>query len=77
MSAKMDRAVALVKNALEKIGVEAQEVVVCLRCGDEIAFQVGVSFCAECKAEEDYEESERSCGPQTLADVGMCEADFR
>ena len=51
MSAKMDRAVALVKNALEKIGVEAQEVVVCLRCGDEIAFQVGVSFCAECKAE--------------------------
>jgi uncharacterized OB-fold protein len=47
----------------------------CLRCGDKLCQET--MLCPECHEEEKVEEVERSRGPQTLADVGMCENDFR
>lgn len=35
------------------------------------------TLCIECHLWNEAEERERTRGPQTLADVGMCEADFR
>ena len=46
----------------------------CLRCG--VKLHEETMLCAECREEEAFE-AERSRGPQTLADVGMCEDDFR
>ena len=47
----------------------------CLRCDGIVT--TNAVLCGECQEEEKAEEAERNRGPQTLADVGMCEADFR
>lgn len=48
----------------------------CLRCQGELC-PPWVALCRDCADEEVAEEYEHTRGPQTLADVGMCEADFR
>lgn len=54
---------------------EDQDICACLRCGIPIADTA--RFCDECEKEERWLDLERNRGHQTLADVGMCEADFR
>lgn len=46
----------------------------CLRCGGTVTTEA--VLCGECQEEEKAEDAERNRGTQTLADVGMCEADF-
>ncbi len=54
----------------------------CPSCRRRIWVESGcLAECGACgwdaRPEEDREDEVRDCGPQTLADVGMCEADFR
>lgn len=44
----------------------------CNDCGKPISWPQDL-----CRSCDDDQERERSRGPQTLADVGMCESDFR
>jgi hypothetical protein len=49
----------------------------CLDCGIPVPWNAMKGLCAECREREEEFEAERRSRPQTLADVGMCEADFR
>jgi hypothetical protein len=49
----------------------------CLKCQIVVPWNALGGLCDECREAEDFEDAERTRGPQTLADVGMCEADFR
>jgi hypothetical protein len=53
---------------------EQADIAECLKCGAPL--EDNARFCDDCAREEEFER-ERNQRPQTLADVGMCEADFR
>lgn len=51
------------------------EDIFCCRCGEVLADGEEI-ICAECREEEAFLELNEDRGPQTLADVGMSQADF-